>query len=289
MYLEIDDYDKNFYKLSSDDRRTRKNIEDIFQVKSENDKEFMISKKLSFDEFMEMIFDVCEVTAKFNYRDINNFFGNDLLMKFFEISYDKVSSEFVRLASDEIYSKLNKLKKTDYSYVDLVFTDTFFFDILLDELEDNVRRTSTRFNKFRDFRRSRRNDRGRGSILEDLAKLLFVINFATEMSKTYVYFVLSDFYEQIKKEYRTSGTSEDTELVKTLIDYIDLKNTKDKLDTYGSDRSRKLIKTLPISSLDVISYGDIAKLLDLEEKVKDQDKSRKHLLKDFIKISAYPF
>jgi len=262
MYLTVDDYDKNNYKLSGD---FSKAIERVFKTsKEESRKSYLIPKKESMDKFLENVYDVIDVGVTFDYRDYNNFLGENILNGLFRLSYTSPSNmDNYDVASilDEIFVKMNRLPKSSDKYDEVIFTDRFFESVTRD-FESNMRRANIKWYKFEDMISK---DRGKFDELKELSKNLFVLNFATTVSKRYMRFVLNEFHIRAKRLLRI----ESSDLVsKTIADYLVLRENK------NLEKAKAIYKNMPLSNLDVISYDDILELLNESEKPKEKERGK---------------
>jgi hypothetical protein len=269
MSIIIDDHDKKYYQIQGS-----KNIEKVFGVKKGDTSKYLIPKTTTIDKFLEKVYDVTDVSVTFDYRDYNNFLGETLLNNMFRLVYmRKGAYDDYEITSilDDVYVKLNKLPTSNQDYDEVIFTDKIF-DVILQDFEDNMRRVHVKWHKFGDYVSK---DRGSDDELKELVKNLFILNFASSVSKKYMRFVLKEFHDKIKRYYRVSGGSEDV-INKTILDYISLKSNNKK-------KAQNIYKNMPVSNLGIIGYNDILGLLnDLDEDKEDDEKKRGQLLLRFL-------
>lgn len=203
LLLEVsDDYYKVSGSLSSN---VIDKLSSRFKVQEKKRNSILISRDEYPVDVYQAILDTVDVDIEYNFKSLNDFIGKELLESLFQVAYTNkdFTSDYIDRLQTGLRERLNRLPKdVSYEYPEVDMSDDYFRDCL-DQLTDEFQKSRIRvsFDWYYFYRvLSDKTDNNSRESLRLLVKTLFMINFASNVSKSYVAFVLEKFNLKPKSE-----------------------------------------------------------------------------------------
>lgn len=216
------DTEKDYYKISGSlDDDLLKDLSEKFKLEDKKRNSVLISQDYDPIEVYETVLNGLDIEISFNFNSINDFIGEETLTSLFKIAYSDrdFTSDYISKLQSQIIEKSKRLNKNaSYDYPDVILSDSFF-QMCLDELSAQFSKSRVRLNVDWSFYYRQLTDKtGTRESLREIAKTLFMINFANSVSRDYVSAILSKFNlkPMERSYYSTVGNSTGNELINRL-------------------------------------------------------------------------
>lgn len=234
MRYKLKVYDNDYYSVSGPlDEAIKKYIEEN-KIKIEREKRdsFLVSRDFEALKLLTTLMDSLGITIRYNFIDYNNQVGRTLLKDLFNIAYtDKnVESSIVDRVKSDLSAKASNLPDVEgYNYPDISLSDEFFLTCL-EEIEDKFYLSRARIKlDFGIFYQLVEDKKGNRKTLRNISKLLFIANYASDVSKSYLSFLLHKF----------SLTKGETKLESKVEEYIRNLEMQELMRSFLSEEKKK--------------------------------------------------
>lgn len=257
MRYIFDVYDDDYYKISGSlSDEIIKELKEHLKIKDIKRGSILISREYDPIEVFQSFMKANDIDISYNFNDFNDFIGTEILQQLFKIAYtDKeFSPDQVNKLQSLISDRVRQLPtNASFTFPEIQIQDDYF-SLCLDEFSDKFSKSRVRINfDWYLFYQLIDDQTGNRESLRFIAKNLFMINFAKNVSKNYVSFLLSKFNISQKKEQLTTYDTFYNRL--KLLNELEKYNkpskpkSKDFINT-GDEREklRKLLKAVGISS-----------------------------------------
>lgn len=255
MRYIFDITDNDDYKISGYfDEKVAKHLKQIFKATETKRNSLSVTGDYEPVEVFQEFLTANDVDISYNFGDYNDFLGSKVLELLFKIAYtDKeFSSTQINSLQTTLSQRVSQLP-TDFSnnYPEIQLEDDYFL-ACLDEFSSKFSRRSN-FDWYT-FYRLIEDKVGNRESLRQIVKVLFMINFAKNVSKGYVAFVLSKFNTTPSRSPTSYGISN------SLLDRLEVLAELEKLKKKEKEPSiltqkmkereklKKLLRAIGVSS-----------------------------------------
>lgn len=208
MRYIFDVYDDDYYKISGSlNDEIIKELKEHLKIKDVKRGSILISREYDPIQVFQSFMKSNNIDIGYNFSDFNDFIGTEILEQLFKIAYTnkEFSSDQVDKLQSLISERVRQLStNASFTFPEIQIQDDYF-NLCLDEFSDKFSKSRVRIKfDWYFFYQLIEDQIGNRESLRFIAKNLFMINFAKNISKNYVSFLLSKFNISQKKEQLAS-------------------------------------------------------------------------------------
>lgn len=235
MRYVFDISDNDDYKISGYfDEKVIKELKQAFKGTEAKRNSVIISGDFEPIEIFQVFMSANDIDITYNFIDYNDFISSKVLEQLFKIAYtDKeFSASEINTVQSALAQRAKQLPVNAGTFPEIQLEDAYF-ERCIDEIAGKYSKRNNAIDWF-SFYRYIEDKVGNRESLRYIVKILFMINFSKNVSKSYVAFVLSKF------NFTTSSSN--TNMNQQLIDRLEVLTELEKLNKKKSSSPSILVQ-----------------------------------------------